>query len=328
MEAESRYTYVGAAVIGLVIALVAAVLWLKNVGGRNYEHYAIYFQNQALDGLDVGASVTLRGIQVGRVDDYALSGDTLNRVRVEIRVDRRTPVRTNTVAIVTRNFVTGIATIALVNREPPGPPLTEVPASDVYPVIAEGRSGLDDIAGRVDKVGRVASDALENIGLLVSAENRAELMATVKSLRQLSDGIREQLGPLGASVGAVATAATQTGNAARALGRSGERIATVAERTGSQLDSTLAQSEQTLAATRQALARMTAAVEAVQQQALATAQRLEASAAHADDQLGAAVSELRLSTETATRTLDRLRDPRASLLGPSKGQLGPGEKLP
>jgi hypothetical protein len=32
--------------------------------------------------------------------------------------------------------------------------------------------------------------------------------------------------------------------------------------------------------------------------------------------------------ETATRVLDRLREPRAALLGPGKAQLGPGEVMP
>jgi hypothetical protein len=66
----------------------------------------------------------------------------------------------------------------------------------------------------------------------------------------------------------------------------------------------------------------------VQQQAINSARRLEDSAANIDSQLDAAVTELRLSVESATRVLDRLRDPRAALLGPGKAQLGPGEQLP
>jgi len=65
-----------------------------------------------------------------------------------------------------------------------------------------------------------------------------------------------------------------------------------------------------------------------QQQAAAAARRLDATATRVDHQLDAAVAELRLSTETATRVLDRLRDPRLLLLGPSPAQLGPGERLP
>ena len=101
MEAEARYTFVGASVLVLIAALVAGLVWLKNVGGGdNFERFAIHFEQQALDGLEIGADVTLRGIKVGRVEDYALSGTTLNRVRVEVRVDRRAPVRTNTTAVV------------------------------------------------------------------------------------------------------------------------------------------------------------------------------------------------------------------------------------
>jgi hypothetical protein len=44
--------------------------------------------------------------------------------------------------------------------------------------------------------------------------------------------------------------------------------------------------------------------------------------------LSAAVTELRTGIAAATRVLERLRDPRAALLGPSAAQLGPGEQRP
>ena len=94
MEAEARYTYVGVVVLALVAALVTSIVWLKDIGGRgDFSRYMIHFEQQALDGLQIGADVTLRGIKIGRVEDYALAGNKLNRVRVEVRVDRRAPVR-------------------------------------------------------------------------------------------------------------------------------------------------------------------------------------------------------------------------------------------
>ena len=66
----------------------------------------------------------------------------------------------------------------------------------------------------------------------------------------------------------------------------------------------------------------------MQRQAAATAGRLEDTAIGVEDQLGAALGELRLSIESATRVIDKLREPRAALLGPGKAQLGPGEKMP
>lgn len=322
MEAEARYTFVGASVLLLVAALVAGVLWMSSSGaGGSFARYAIHFERQALDGLEIGADVTLRGIKVGRVDDYALATDADNRVRVAVRIDRRTPVRTNTVAVVTRNFVTGIAAIALVNPEPAGQPLSAVPEGESLPVIAEGRSDLDEIAGRVNQLGEMASSAMANINELLAAENRQAMMDTVRNLRDVSAGLKERLGAIDATLARVGGAAAQIGEGAASLARSGERIAGVTERSGAQLDATLADAGR-------ALQRLEQASASIERQMLATAKRLEDSAASVDDQLVVAVTELRVSVESATRVLDRLREPRSALLGPSKSQLGPGESLP
>lgn len=328
-EAEARYTWVGAAVLALVVALVASVLWLKDVGGKNnFRHYTINFERQALDGLEVGGDVKLRGIKVGRVEDYALASDKLNRVHVEVRIDRRAPIRTNTLAVITRNYVTDIAAIELVTPEPPGPALTDVPQGERYPVIAEGGSEYDEISARVSRIGDMAAVTLNNLNQLLSADNRQAVMATVRNLRDLSAGFNQRLGALDRTLAGVGGAAKEVGSAATRLGQAGERIAGTAERAGERLDATFMRVERTLDDARHAIDQVATASTAVQQQAVATARRLEDTAGNVEGQLDAAVAELRLSIETATRVLDRLRDPRAALLGPGKAQLGPGEQLP
>ena len=329
MEAESRYTYVGGALLALIAALVISVVWLKNIGGRNdFHRYTIYFEHQSLDGLEVGGEVSLRGIKVGRVEDYTMAGQGHNRVRVDVRVDRRAPVYADTAAVVTRNFVTGIAAIALINPEKPGTPLTEAPPNEDYPVIAEGKSDLEEITGRVNRVGEMASTALTNINALLNHENRDALMASIKSLRDLSLAMQKRLQTLDGTLQQVGSAAGDVGGAAQRLAGSGERVAAVAERGIDRLDTTLAETEKTMAEARRALEKLAAATDAVQQQAVSTARRLEDTAAGVDQQLDAAVAELRLSSEAVARAMDKLREPKAALLGPGKGQLGPGEKLP
>lgn len=331
MEAEARYTWVGASVLLLIAGLVAGILWLKNIGGQDeYHRYAILFDRQALDGLEIGADVSLRGIKVGRVEDYALYGDkdNPNRVRVEVRVDRRAPVRTNTEAVVTRNFVTGIAAITLVNGEPAGAPLTAVPPGEQYPVIGEGRSDLAEITGRVNQVGEIASRALSNLNDVLNDDNRAALAATIRNLRDLSAGVGERLSALDRTLAGVGAAAGDVGRAATHLGGAGERIAAVAERGGERVDRTLAETERTLAEARRAMQDLSRTADAVQQLAASTAKQVEGAAVRADDQLSAALAEMRLSLESAARVIDALREPRAALLGPSPAQLGPGEALP
>src|SRR5438045_2481115 len=107
MEAEARYTFVGAALLVLMGAVAAGLIWLQDSGSRReFAFYNIFFERQSLDGLSQGGEVAVRGIKVGRVEDIALT-ESVNRVRVMVRVDRRLPVAQNTVSVVTRNLVTG-----------------------------------------------------------------------------------------------------------------------------------------------------------------------------------------------------------------------------
>lgn len=327
MEAEARYTYVGAAVLALVAALVAAVVWMKRIGSEeDFRRYTIYFEQQRLEGLQSGGDVDLRGITVGRVErfrlaDYAVGGGEVNRVRVTIRLDRHAPVRTNTVAVVTRNFVTGIAQISLVTPEPAGPPLDKVPDGEPHPLIAEGRSDLDEITGKVGRLGDMAADVMGNVNRLLTTENRETMMQAIRNLRDVTDGLNRRLVRLDRTLDSLAQAAS-------GVGRTGDRLAATAEQAGERFDDLVGDAQRTLSHAERSMSEVTRVVAGLQQEARSVAQRLDRSATALDDQLVAAVSELRLSVDAAARALDRLQDPRAALFGPAKAQLGPGEALP
>ena len=336
MEAEARYTAVGAGVLALVLALVAALIWLRGYGNQDDTRlYTIHFAEQPLDGLEIGAEVKLRGIRVGRVEDFELDPSAVNRVRVDVRVDRRASVRRNTVAVVTRNLITGIAAITLVTPEPAGEALTEAPPGEFLPVIGEGRSDLQELTGRVNQVGEAATVTLNQINQLLASENRELLLQTIRAVRDLADETRQRLATLDSTLKQFGDAATRIGAlaepvrvSATQIGQASDRIAAVAERGGEQMERTLAEAEQLIAESRVAVASVAAAADTLQKQTQAVGQRLQGTAESIDDQLTLALSELRLSTDAAVRTLDRLRDPRATLLGPAKAQLGPGEQRP
>jgi phospholipid/cholesterol/gamma-HCH transport system substrate-binding protein len=312
MEAEAKYTYVGIALILLVAALIAATVWLNRSGARgDFKYYTIYFERQPLDGLQIGADVDMRGIKIGRVEDYDLLAEKINRVRVTIRTDRRAPVRTNTVAIVTRNFVTGIARIGLITPEPPGPPLTEIRDDQPYPIIAEGQSEFDAIAGKVGRIGDIAAETLENINLILTADNRAAITASLANLKELTAGLNQRMKDLDKTLVAVNAAAAD-------VGRAGTEFAQVAETTGSQLAPAIKQVDQTLQD-------VSTAALALEKQVSALSRTFSDAASSTDEQFTVAVIELRSTVEAMTRLLDQLRDPRAALLGPGKAQRGPGE---
>ena len=73
MEAEARYTWVGAAVIALLAALVGGLLWLKGSGNEaGFQRYAIHFELRA-EVLRLGSRVATTRMEFLGADGKLLS---------------------------------------------------------------------------------------------------------------------------------------------------------------------------------------------------------------------------------------------------------------
>ncbi len=322
MEPEARYTLVGAVVLALVAAASIAYVWLAHGGGAaGYRYYAIHFEQQSLDGLQLGSDVNMRGVKVGRVQEYSISRDNINRVEVVIRVDRQTPVSRNTSAVISRNLVTGLARVDLVTPGTPGPPLVAVAVGDRYPRIPEGTSNLEQIAGALSRLAVTGESALSSVERLLSAENRETLVGAVAAVRDLAAGLDQRLDRIDG-------AADSFRSTALAMQRSSNDVAASIRELAKQGTETLRDIEPLGRQAQAALGDLSAAAKALERESAAVARRLESTADTGALELRATARELRQGAEQLSRAAERLRDPRAALLGPSPAQLGPGEKLP
>lgn len=322
MEPESRYTFVGAVVLALVAITIFGYVWLAGVGpADSFRHYTIHFEKQSLEGLQIGSDVNMRGVKVGRVQQYSISRDNINRVDVVVRVDRETPVSVNTRAVVGRNLVTGIARIDLDTPGTPGPELAVVPDDERYPVIPEGTSDLEQIAGAMSRLALSGEAVLDNVQALLDERNREELIGAVAAVRQLAEGIDARL----ARVDQAIDGAVQTASSIQAASRQVvDSLARFTEE-GSAVVRELGPLVQQGRAALDAITHSARALEGV------TGEMAKGLASAADSgalELQATARELRRGAEQLARALDRLADPRSALLGPSPQQLGPGERLP
>jgi phospholipid/cholesterol/gamma-HCH transport system substrate-binding protein len=314
MEPEARYTLIGAALLVLVAALVSVLIWLARGGSQDqWRNYSIYFEKQSLDGLQIGGDVTMRGIKVGRVEQYEIMRSNINRVHVLVSVNANTPVSTNTVAIVTRNILTGIARIDLMTPEKPGAALTQVVQGESYPVIAEGKSEFDEITGTVSRVTQLAESFLGKADNLLAQQNQAKLVALIESLQRLSQQLDQRVGRVDQVAIAVTAAATQFELASRNTAGAADKINVAVPAISTQTQATLQEFAHTARALREQTERLGG--------------RLDNAADSAQRQLAVTARELRASAELIARAADRLQEPRAALLGPGEAQLGPGEKL-
>lgn len=319
MESEARYALVGTVVLVLLAAMVVAIVWLRRAGGAgDTNQYKIYFARQSLDGLQLRSDVKMRGIVVGSVDSFRISLWKKGSVEVVIRVDDQAPVRSSTKAVVERQLVTGLASIRLVTSDEESPLLTKAPEAEPYPVIAEGESDFEQISQSVNQLAQKAGDTLNRLNAMLTEENRASFSRALANFERLSVTAERGLRGLDKTL---ASADETLGSARRASGQV------------QALGEDLSKHARVLAARYDELGKESgAAVRDVRASASRMADDMARLSARADTllatssaEIGATAHELRIAARSLGAAARRFRDPRAILVGPAPGDMGPGE---
>lgn len=315
METEGRYTLVGTLVLAVVAAMAAALVWLAGGADRiAYQTYTLYFEKQSLDGLAVGSPVKMRGIKVGIVDSYRFARGGDEAVSVTARIDEGVPVHTGAVAYIKRNLVTGIAAVEIDNGPSANALLVQVPQGERYPVIAEGSSDIDRVATAVSRLSVNGAQVLEKMNILLSEDNQRAIGRTLANLDELSSHLAANKQSLDALVQGMRDASDEF----RFAGASISQAATRAE------GSIVGVGDHANAALKEAIV----AMEKLQRDATLIAARVQQFTDTGSLELTNVSRDVRTSADALTTAGQRLSDPRAVLFGPSRQQLGPGEKLP
>jgi phospholipid/cholesterol/gamma-HCH transport system substrate-binding protein len=331
MEPETRYTTIGAVLLALLAAAFSMFVWLSSSGrASDYRYYMVYFQRQSLEGLQIGGDVNMRGVKVGRVEDYTISRDNINRVSVKLRITRATPVSENTSAAVARNLLTGIARINLETPGIPGPELVAVPVGERFPVISEGTSDLDQIADAASRLAVQADTALDNLNRVIGPQNQKAIAETLSAIRDLSQGLTTRLDRLDDTARSIQSTAAAFQSSSRQIASAVERMAVAAEPVARDAGALLRETQTSLRdfsqTTRKLEAELSQTLQRLERDTGSLARRADDAVDLGVHELRATTEELRTSVELITRTLDRLQDPKALLLGPSPRQMGPGEE--
>ncbi len=290
------------------MVLIAGVLWLAS-GGAWQKEYGLYLAvvNESVAGLNVNAPVKYNGVDVGKVQSINLDVTNPQRVILLFAIEKGTPIKEDTIAVLKTQGLTGIAYVELSGGAIASPPL-RVASGNQYPVIATKPS----LSARLENVltsvlGKLDSTS-NSINSLLSEENQAAFKSALADIATVAH--------------------------------------TVAARKDT-IDAGIADASSTLKNTSEATAKMTALVERIGRSADAVEKmgnevaRTSQSATKTVDTIGADVK--RFSTETLpelerllgelstlSSSLRRLseqttRDPRGLIFGRKTVPLGPGE---
>ena len=197
MEPKVNYIVVGSFVALLGAAILVGILWLGKTDYRGtYDRYEAYMK-ESVAGLSVNSTVKYRGVDVGRVRSIALRPENPEEVLLALDIQRGTPIKTDTIAVLETQGLTGLATINLTGGSRDAAPL-EVQAGQAYPVIKTGPSlffRFDEAASRIlseEGLAKLLADldrAAKGVADTLDEDNRTALKNTIKDLSDVAQTI-------------------------------------------------------------------------------------------------------------------------------------------
>jgi phospholipid/cholesterol/gamma-HCH transport system substrate-binding protein len=198
MDPRVNYTLVGLFVVGLGVALAAVIIWLS--GGTEDKVYQTYvaYVYESVAGLNPRAPVKYRGVEVGQVREISLDKDNPERVRLLLDIEEGTPVKTDTVAILSMQGLTGLAFVDLAEGSKASPDLKALPGQR-YPEIKVGPSvlkrfnlALETGQTKVLEAAEEFKAVAQGLRELLEEDNQQSVANTLKHIEQLTGSLAAQ----------------------------------------------------------------------------------------------------------------------------------------
>ena len=320
MEPKVNYVIVGLFVALLGAATLAGVLWLGKTDFRDaYDRYYA-FMRESVAGLSVNSTVKYRGVDVGRVKEIALSPENPEEVRLVLDIDRGTPIKTDTIAVLETQGLTGLATLNLTGGSRDAPPLQATEGQE-YPVIKTGPSlffrldeaisrllsekGLTKLLEDLDAVARSVAD-------LMDEENRARFKQTMKNLSEAAQ--------------TVAAHRTQLERGLSGAAQTGESLAKMTASLNEQIPLLLGRVNKSALALQRMTDELAQTSKVVGSVVNETKPEIQQFSRQTIPELSLLVGELRQLTATLQRVAREIeREPNALVFGRGAQPRGPGE---
>ncbi len=189
METRANYALIGAFVMMAAAAVIGFALWLgSSQFNRDYSIYDVVFPGPVT--LEEGASVRYIGIKVGEVETVRIDRRDASMVRARLRVDRSTPVKTDSTAIIDFAGITGVTFIQINAGSDDAGPLLPAPYQDV-PVIQAGETPLTALFnGGAEIVGQ-AGMTIDQLSTLLTEDNIAAMGEILANVRDITETLSE-----------------------------------------------------------------------------------------------------------------------------------------
>jgi phospholipid/cholesterol/gamma-HCH transport system substrate-binding protein len=175
METKASFVLIGAFTLAGILAGFGFLLWLAKVEvDRQYAYYDVLFDS--VSGLSDAGDVRYNGLPVGQVVALNLDPDDPSKVRVRLEVGADTPVKTDTIATLQSQGVTGVSFVSLSGGSP------EAERAEQGSVIRSESSALQSVLEGAPVLLQKAVLLLEDINSVVNEKNRTAISQILENL--------------------------------------------------------------------------------------------------------------------------------------------------
>lgn len=310
MQDKVNYSLVGAFVIVLGSALIAAILWLA-AGAQSKTRFNTYqsISKESVSGLNVDAPVKLLGVTVGKVSQITIDPADSSQVLLRMSVEQGTPIKQDTEAVLKSQGLTGIAYVELTGGSAQSPAL--IPTSDLLIPVIRSKASLSTRLEAVLSTVLANVDAVSaNVNEMFDTENKAAVRQILADSAIISQMLVAQKSALTTTMSNAAVASAQVAKASA-------QVDPTIKRVNATIDDWKTAAKTVTSTSQSANKTIESATLAVDQISVDTLPSLNVLMAD----LNQLVRSLqRLSEQTA-------RNPSSIILGSPPQPVGPGEKV-
>ncbi|MGE5147589.1 MAG: MlaD family protein, partial [Candidatus Eiseniibacteriota bacterium] len=191
METRASYLLVGTFVLVLVAAGFVFILWIaKAQVSRDTTTYVTYFTT-SVTGLQTGSVVRYRGIPVGEVTRIRIDPKNPEQIEVMLEIDSTTPIKTDSIATLESQGITGVAFIQIRGGRRDSPTLV-AQKGERYPVIKSEGSGFEKILTDFPKLLQNLNTLAESANDVLNAKNREDISVTLDNVAKIAKAVGDR----------------------------------------------------------------------------------------------------------------------------------------
>ena len=297
-------------------------MWLAS-GGSLQKKYDVYLAvvQESVAGLNLNAPVKYNGVDVGKVQHIQLDPNNPERVQLRFAIERGTPIKVDTVAVLKTQGLTGIAYVELDGGAQNAAPLVAT-GDQQYPIIQTKPSLSTRLENILTTVLAKLDATSSNIDSLLSKDNQQAFKSILADIALVSKTIAARKTEIDAGI---VNAARTADNAARATQKLNPLLDKM-QPTVDQLAITIAQINKSAAAIEKAANETAIASTNAGKTVTSVGGSIERHAAETMPEIQRLLAELNALSASLKRLSEQTeRDPASLLRGRSPVPNGPGE---